>query len=375
MKINRLQKIFFAFLVSLLILLTFFPLLKTGLTTQDDMRIQVENLARQTNFKHIVNTGRPLLFNLYIGRIPYLIDNFTYLRIIGLGTIIINLLLSSLLIKKLFRSNTLAAIYLVILTIFLQNSWQYNLLTAYPFAFTFGFNIVLISFLLFNKYLDTGNNRLQILSAFLYLLTLFQYETYSTYIAFYIFFALFNKQDDKMYNYISFKNVLSSLKKSAIHIVLVILYLSFYIYVSRQHPNVNADYSFSDFSLWEILKVIYHLSVSTVPTYIYFHSFNFFYTVSQSLTGSVGNLIDLVKNVRIEWLIKSLIALFAINLAFSANNERLKLTQFIKQVIFSFLLIVLPISIHSLTTKYQNAVNIGTHLLRSPLQSTSNKVT
>lgn len=359
MKINNLQKILFAFLASLLILLTFFPLLKTGLTTQDDMRIQVENLARKTNFKHIADTGRPLLFNLYIGRIPYLLDNFTYLRVIGLATIIINLLLSSLLIKNLFRSNSLAALYLVFLTVFLQNSWQYNLLTAYPFAFTFGFNIVLISFLIFNKYLDTGSNKLRILSAFLYFVTLFQYETYSTYIAFFIFFALFSKEHNNLYEYFSIKNISNSLKKSLVHVVLVIIYLAFYIYVARQHPNVNADYSFSDFSLGGIIKVIYQLSVSTVPTYIYFHSHNFFYTVSHSLTGSVGNLVDLVKGVRVEWLIKSLVTIFAINFVLLAKSNKLKLNQFIKQVIFSFLLIVLPISIHSLTAKYQNAVNKG----------------
>ena len=125
----------------ILSLITFYPLSFVKFTTHDDVVIALDswngNVWEIT--KHLsVGMGKfSLLWGEPLATIPYIYDNkFWYLTIkLGSFFAVISSLYYAL--TKLFETRLVANLSIILFISLIQNGWEHNLFTSYPFIFNF----------------------------------------------------------------------------------------------------------------------------------------------------------------------------------------------------------------------------------------------
>lgn len=127
------------FLMFVLAAIVFYPLLFVGFTTYDDATLainfgnpsvwEIARISSETQGRFSFYWGYPLL------QVPYAVDSRVWYLAIKFGSFL--LLLSALYyaVYQSFRSNWIALASLLFFLAFIQNGWDHNALTSYPFAF------------------------------------------------------------------------------------------------------------------------------------------------------------------------------------------------------------------------------------------------
>ncbi|MCC9000178.1 MAG: hypothetical protein LM522_11910, partial [Candidatus Contendobacter sp.] len=191
------------FLITLLAILTLYPLIDTGFTNNDDMRTELTAYFRDWNseIKLIQEGGR---INRLIGWllplsvVPYLFDHPVYFQAFRLGAPMALLLTLGWLLHRLYRSFTLAALPAIFFLAFIQNNWEHNLLTSYPLTFNGLFTLFMLALISFTKALETKKLRYAILGSLLYFLTL-SYEGFFLYgIVFFLLWWSYSAHSDQL---------------------------------------------------------------------------------------------------------------------------------------------------------------------------------
>jgi hypothetical protein len=186
------NKVTLLLLLFLVLLITLYPLLHVGFTTDDDTKTAL--YASMPNEQRIdiainsaINQGRFFfIFSILVSYIPYLINSFLYYKVIAISCLIINIFLFGYLVRKFFASSYFALLSIVIFIATLQYSWEYNITAAYPFLFQFALGAFFTSIILFDCYLKSRKIGYGIFCAVTYFLSLCIYELFLLYFPLFI---------------------------------------------------------------------------------------------------------------------------------------------------------------------------------------------
>lgn len=342
-----------------IILIVFSSFSQIGILTYDDLTnklfaINKENNLFKTAFSFAQGQGR--FFFIYSGLLlffPYLFDSVTYTRIIGFLPIILNITLFSLLIFQFFKSKKLSLIMAALFFAFMQNSWEHNLLTAYPFVFTTSFNFTLIGLLLYKKYFYSPKKFWKIISAFCFFLSLLTYETFLVYFIFYFFIALNEALKTKFHLIDRAKMLLTNI---GYHLFSIFVYFSVYTLFQLRYPAGGyAGNMLGKLEPVKYMQTAFQLGISSFPGYIYLNKLytNYFIEHSYSLFGDRRNILFILGNIQLIWLIKALLLSLLIWLISNFKEKIINNKSYFFLILTSILLVFIPQLIIALTDKYQ----------------------
>lgn len=337
----------------ILYILTFFPLISTGFTTKDDTEIALQFF----NFHQISSNaqlqGRIGLFLASpLSLIPYIYQNEFYYQLIRLGAPIFLLSCLFVLLRTIYRNSIPSLLLVTLFLAFIQNSWEHNLVTSYPFVFNVIFCFLIISILFFIKYVETSNFYYGLSSAFFYFLSL-SAELFILY--FFIFILLSISHNKKIYqSRIVTREFFISLISMLLPIIFATL-LYFIIYFLFRHFNPSTyDGNQIELADWtKMLRVVWQYSISSFPGYY------FLYDIFSGKINLMSSPINSLYEIRVEWIVKAVIVFYMIFYILSKNKEKFDNRRLTIGLLVSILCIFVPNILLSLTGKYQHWVAVG----------------
>jgi len=354
----KIKKNYFILLFLLiLIIVTFFPLLKVGFTTADDAMSYLTLINPKANLiivaKSIAESQSRFqyFFVFLISLFPFLfVKKIIIFKIISLGQIILNFILFSFLAYKISKSKVFSLIVFLFLVTFLQNSWQHNLLTAYPFIFSFGFNLSLSSLILLVNYLETKVNWKLIVSVILFFFSLFNYEVFVLYLIIFFLIAIFTLKGNNLADKI--KTVFKTL---LYHKITLLLFLTVYIIFRVIFPGLYEGTHSFNFNIFRIIRTSFQFAIASFPTYIYRHSIGEILKFSYTYDRALLNFGYILKNIQLDWLIKGLISFF-LCFIFLMGYKKIKNKTLLFLMFISVFFIFIPGLLQSFVNKYQSWV-------------------
>ena len=294
------------FLLFLLAAITFYPLLFSGFTTNDDATLalnwgntsiwEIARIMSEKQGRFSFFWGYPLL------QLPYAFDNRIWYLVMKMGSFF--LLLSALYyaVHQSFRSSWLALSSLVLFLALIQNGWDHNALTSYPFAFNFYAVMFLVSLGLFASAIDRQSLPLAVLSGCLYFFALGS-ELFVLFFPFYVALLLSRATPSG-----AAINSLTSGKKYIIAVALpLLIYLAIYLLWRLNHPSNYDGNNLNGFNLLAASKVIVTYSLNAFPL----ASLDFMLSPEQRMlyTNSMS-LREMLTELNITSLIKATVAGF-----------------------------------------------------------------
>lgn len=290
----------------MLALLTYFPLLSTGFTTNDDMRLALHPWSPTQGWQSAVNQGRVgnLLADLLL-KLPYMIDSRIYFDLLRFGSPLVFLSILYSFIRQAYRSTALAILVAVFFLAFIQNNWNHNLLTSYPFIFNLLAIIFLLSIIAFANYQKHGGIY-GLISAILYFICLSN-ELFVLFFVVFIGIAIFYEIQDG-HQERPHSRTFSILKRLSP----IIFSLSFFLvlYASWRYffPSIYTGNTASLSDLPRMAKVVWIYSVSAFPGFEFFA--NLFAPLFFGFTPLEQGMGVPLSELRVEWLVKALIAAY-----------------------------------------------------------------
>lgn len=325
-------------LLILIILLSIYPYYATGLTTVDDMNQQLLALSIQGSnifdyFPTVLESAKAqgrvnFLWQGYFALLPYLNNSEFYFYSIRLFGFLSSILFAAIFAYTLTRSINIALALVVLIFGLLQDNWNHNLTTSYPFTFhaTLAYFFIALIFLI--KYLRSGGSWV-LGFMFFYFLSL-GVELFVIYVPFLFvliyFYSPFHKiitkdgKDKFFYVYYKYGPLL----------IVVATYLMIYSYWRYLYPSTYGGNQV-EISVKKIPEIFYTI---TIFSFSQLPGFDFF-------TSGYG-FINLIKNsisvINFEWLVKAFLIFFSLVIIFSSNHIKNIKTKFalICAVIFFF---------------------------------------
>jgi hypothetical protein len=332
-------------------LITFTPLIHVGLVINDDLlnSINVHNNTFVNYLHQSINAwkvqGRPNIFASIFYYLPFAFDNFAYYKFVSLGTIILNIILFSIMIRQIFGSKIFFNLGLLVSLVFIQNSWEHNPITAFPGFFSIPLSLLFLSIILFTNYLDNNKTYVIICSALLYAISLFSYELFILYSPIFLVIALMKK-----------KNFKDTLLNMLPYLICIIIYLLLYFLIRMIYGSHYEGVKINDsFNLFNVLKVIWQFSISSFPLYFMLNKKYQFLLFVYNDSYKNLDFKTVLSNIKLLWVIKGILVVTLFLKVIEKYNYRLN-----KKIYFGLLIglvyIFVPSVLLSLTPLYQTAV-------------------
>jgi hypothetical protein len=354
------KKLFFFLILLSLIVFTFFPHLQTKFTSNDDTyaAIQATQGSRLTAaIKEATEQGRFQFVFGYLGSfVPYLLDNPAYYQGIRLGSILVNFLLYFILIKNLSKSRHLAMLATVLAFAFLQNNWQHNLVTSYPFLYHLGLSMFFLSIIYLLKAIENGAYRYNVISGTFFFTACMTYESFLPLIIIYPFILLILSPQVFTSIKVFWRRAIYSLFP---HLVVVCLYLVTYIIFRSIFPGKNPGVQLGTLSFKPGLNVMVQFITSTLPGYFYIKDPNSMAATFDGLSDDFGGLVALFKYLRGDWLLKGIMIVLASCYLLQQSKNIFTKRAFLAAACLGVGMMILPVSLLGLTPKYQEWVRNG----------------
>ena len=252
------------FLLFVLAVITFYPLFFGGFTTSDDAGFSInfghKDIWELTRIKSVAQGRINYWWAVPLGQIPYVVDSRAWYLAMKFGSFF--LLLSALYyaVCKLFRSSWIALASLVFFLAFIQNGWDHNALTSYPFFVNFIAALFLVSLGLFSTAIDRKSLALAGFSGVLYFFALGN-ELFVLFFPFYVAVLLSQIALGE-----SVIRRLMSGKKYLLAVALPwMVYLAIYLVWRNIHPSNYGGNHLDGFNLWAVGRVIATYSLSAFP--------------------------------------------------------------------------------------------------------------
>lgn len=278
---SKKERFFWIFAYTLTAILTLLPFLQVGITNSDDF--QYFNTAH-TSFSHWVDDAKVyaqgagrfyFLITKYFYNIPYIIDSFVWTKFVQYLSLFACYFLSAYLIYKIFKSQRLGALVLLLLIFNMSVGldWFY-VPTAYPFYFTFSFVIFLLGVLLYVNYTEKHGTWRILLSAVLFFVTYLFYENYLVFTVIFCLCVLI-----KHWKKLGLVEMLKSKQfylELAPYVAVAVLYMI--VYVGYRHyvlRTTGADGFYdgtvisSHFDLGNFFTILYRYTIYTLPGRVY----------------------------------------------------------------------------------------------------------
>ena len=170
-------------LIVLLAVMTFLPLLHSGYTTTDDayVNLGVQEGRRLSGLGDAVNSGRlQHVFSGHLVPLAYGWGNYWVMKSLSLAAILGSVASMFFAIRLLSASTRFATLAVVFFFAFIQNTYDHNLLTSYPFVPTAALTAFWLSVATWWLALS-GRKHMGILSVALFVCSLLVYENFLVY--------------------------------------------------------------------------------------------------------------------------------------------------------------------------------------------------
>lgn len=333
-----------------MLLLTISPLLSTGLVVKDDLLVQFNSYNLKSFFSYyysmMIAQGRVFVFASVFSYIPFIFKNFFYFKFIQIGFLIFDLVLLSYLVSLFLKNKNILYLIFLLSLIFIQNSWEHNVISAFPGFMTIPVALLLLSFICLFKSQKNDSKKLFFISVFLYFIVLFTYEVYIIYLPiFFLFFLSFEKK------------ILPSIKKTLPYLIISLFYLLVYFLVrlifGSHYLGVVPQ---KDLDIIAALKVIKQFSFSSIPGYLFIHpKYRYLLDIyNNSLYGFYG-FWSIFKELQVQWLIRSILVFIGC-FSILKNKKFYKKFSVFLLLIISLTYFLLPPLLLSITQQYQDSV-------------------
>lgn len=292
------------FLLLVLAIILIYPLLFVGFTTVDDTRTAI-NAGHEHIWtvikKRSEGQGRFSFWWSYpVSQVPYLFENRFWYLITKYGSF--SLLLGALYyaVSRSFKSSWIALASLLFFLAFIQNEWDHNALTSYPFSVNFFGLLFLVSLGLFATAIERNNLTLAGFAGGMYFLTL-SGEFFVLFFPFYVAILLSRAELGE-----TVRERLISGKKYMLAVGLplmgyLVAYMVWRIIYSPRYPGTQLEL----FSLLETGRVVLTYSLSAFP----FSSLHFMFSSSSQLPFvNTPGWITILSGANATHLIKPLVA-------------------------------------------------------------------
>ena len=306
------------FVLVVLAVLVYGPLIGTGFTTNDDTLISTNWV---TGYTAAVAQGRLGFFiSTHLLQAPYALDSSSYYNAMRFGAPLFLLATLYVLISNVYRSHALATLVVTYFLAFIQNGWEQNLLTSYPFAFNIQFSSFLASLLVYHFYLRSGRIIIGVIAAVLYGLTL----ALESFFLYGIVFCVMAATHARVENPVAgFRKVLEiTLKKLKPILIVGTVYLVAYIAWRYAHPSTYSGNTIKFSDPLQIFAVIWNFSISALPGYKFFNNEPQYAALLTGHELASYNLKTLISEMRTEWIVKAMLAAYVSAVALKSASIR-----------------------------------------------------
>ena len=345
----------------LLAVFVLIPHLQTRFTTRDDTEIALRAAHPEgwisAALAMAISQGRfyqtVSMLGAYASHYSYFINPSCY-YVIYLGSILLNVVAFYFLMRLVFASKPAALFATALSLAYLQNNWQHSLLTSYPGVPHLALTTLFCVFAFLLKWQQVRRRYLAILAGAAFLVSILMYETFVAYMP--VFLALC------VYHAWSLPGI--SLKRrtwvaadgmSAILVALV-LYLGCYFLFRLTYPSQYEGSQLGSLSLSHAGAVIWQYTSSTFPAYFYFRDSASINATFDGFAPHTGGFWQLLEGCRAEWLAKAVIVSVFCLLILLEKIRLFTPKSFALALAGGFACLIAPVSLLSLTAKYQGWV-------------------
>lgn len=230
-------------------------------TREGNLFARAREAALQGRFYH--------LYSFFVYAVPYLINSMIYIKAVSLISILFSVVCLFYISKKLLGPKVGLLIVVLFFT-FAQIDMQHNAFVAYLFHHQVTIGILLLSIeKLIAYYREGKNKKILIISAVLYAIPVYLYESFLFYsILLFAISVYFHIKRDKKW-FISIKKSLCDLKY---HILLSVIYLGLYFGWSKLHPSVYEGSQWAFLGVKNFVATVVTLSTGLFPLNSFLHT-------------------------------------------------------------------------------------------------------
>lgn len=342
------------FLLSLLAVITFYPVLFVGFTTHDDIVAASRGISWADALHYSKIQGRFNFFwSYYLWKMPYIIDNRAWYLSVKTGALFLMLTGLWYAIYQLFRSGWMVLAALFFFLAFIQNGWDHNALNSYPVVFNCFAALFLFSLGLFSKAINQNNIGLAFCSGVLYFFAL-GVELFVLFFPYYVVVLLSKNSlgGSVLSRFIAGKNYFLAVALP------LMLYLVMYLVWRRIYPSSYDGNSVFSFNLFAAIKVVATYSLNAFPMatlhYIYPpHSIR--------LIPNATDLRIIMAQIDLADIIKPVVAGFLFTRLMTAPNYIVpRVRTLYLAAILAFVGIFIPNLLLGFTQRHQNWLAGGT---------------
>jgi hypothetical protein len=348
------------FLIAILAVMTLAPLTHSLFTTTDDIFAfaGIGEGWRSPWFVDARRSGRlQHVFDGQLMTISYGWGIYWLQKTLAFASIIANVLTLFIMVRRISSDARVAALAVVCFFAFVQNTWDHNLLTAYPFTFHLGLTAFFLSvtawWAALSETVDARRaRRLRVISVALYVVSMFVYENFLAYVI--VFPALtFLAASGGTWRDRALRALRGPhIPALVVFIVMVMLFRVLLITEEGRAFNAGEQYelSLSPLRVWKVLE---RYAAAAIPLQ-YFRVYRDLVTDFYLGYGSPRpHLIDVFRLFDVAWLVRGLIVAFLVT---SLAARRTIVRHKAVLVVLAIVLIIgsnLPLAV---TGKYQSWV-------------------
>jgi hypothetical protein len=347
------------FLLVVMAAVTIFPLLFVGFTTFDDMNNSI-NFGKGTGLFETAEIlaeiqGRIGFFWFYpLLRVPYVIDGSVWYLATKYGSLLGLLAALHYMVVKVMRSTWVALLSLLLFLALVQNGWDHNALTSYPFAFSFIATLFLVSIGLFAAAIDQKRIGLAMMAGLLYFFTLAS-ELFVLFFPFYLVLLARGRQSGESYH----KLIRSRWIYISPVLFCLVAYLILYVVLRALHPSIYDGNSWNAMDVMAAGKVVGAYSLTAFPL----ASLHFFASPAhQAFFMDSTGLQEILADLNSAHYIKPIcVGLMFYWLMSSVRFDLIERKLFHTSVVLAFFGIFLPNLLLGFVQKHQNWVASGSY--------------
>lgn len=347
-----------ASVISILLLIICFsvPIIKLGIMHNDELMSRFWSSKGFLEFYYHyliehVQKGRALScfilpFTMYLGFVGK--STFVF-RILQVLSIFSCCYLFTILLNKLFNNKKISGVFCLIFLSFLPISFEPTVPNVFVTLYNIPVCVLIISFILYVDYLNTGVLKKLIISMILFFVVQLSYEAFVTYTVIFLLIYIFKS---------GIKNIFKDSKAILFPIFCALFYLIIYIIASKIFPSNYAGNQIGGINILKSLGIIFNLSIYTFPGRYLFSDkykwlFNHYYQF------------NIFHFIRVIFLLLAFVLLF-IKVMCKSKKTTLNIKRVLMLVFISGCAIILPLLPVSVSSMYQE-LDIGGIVLGLPV--------
>lgn len=302
-------------------------------TREGDMWNKGKELALENRFYY--------LYAYLLYAIPYVIDSLIYTKVVSCLSILFSTTCLFWLIKKLF-GNKWGVLTIILFYAFAQINGEHNPMISYIFYHQVTIGAMLLAIERFIAYYkERKRTGVLVLSAILYAIPIFMYESLLFYSLFFFAMSIYYQFQKHEAWFVTLKSSLWDLRY---HIILSVLYLCIFLVWGKTHPVTYDGAQWNFTGIGDFIHTVVVLSVGLFPLNSFFH---------------ILRQVDFTKCIDPFLWLKAMISSYAIIYLLRTINFRVKFHTLIigiGSMVFAMLLPSIP---YGLTSKFTAMVVDG----------------